>query len=478
MNKKIVMSLSVIAAVAAVVIGGTSAFFSDTETSTGNTFTAGAIDLQVDSTAVYNGQPVSAATWALKDLVPTADKFFNFSDVKPGDTGSNSISLHVINNDAWVCASISNLVDADNTLTEPESSVDTDGLLTGEMQENMAVTIWRDNGAGGGTAGNNVQDGSEPTLYTGAPQAGTWALYDSTTGTPLPGGSTGYVGVAWTLPLATGNEVQTDSLTGDISFSVVQSRNNGSFKCSDVTGPTVAASYATGFEPSTFSVGNINGQDGWKKTGPYDAAVVASPVIANLQSLRISNAVTSGAFGDQTFAPELASGAGETGVNHFEAEFKIATTQATQQPGLALSVSPDDGNGSRMSYLSFADEASGVRVTFYDVTNAGPTVGTVTSWNPTDLGLLDRSTSHTIKFVMDFVAGPANDIVKIYIDGSLVKTGTSWEDYFRYDSEQTGNGNNLFPVDTLIFRAAGPAVPANLNNGFLFDNVSLSSSSI
>ncbi len=226
------MSLSVITAVGAVVIGGTGAFFSDSETSTGNTFTAGAIDLQIDSTAVYNGQSVPSATWALKDLVPTADKFFNFSDVKPGDTGSNSISLHVNNNDAWVCATISNLVDADNTTTEPEDVPDLDNLVSGEMQENLIVTIWRDNGVGGGTAGNNVQDGTEPTLYTGAPQTGTWALYDPTTGTgPLTGAMTGYVGVKWTLPLATGNEVQTDSMTGDIGFYVVQSRNNSQFTC-------------------------------------------------------------------------------------------------------------------------------------------------------------------------------------------------------------------------------------------------------
>jgi len=52
MNKKILISLSVIGLVAAIVVGGTIAYFSDTETSTGNTFTAGAIDLKVDNTSV------------------------------------------------------------------------------------------------------------------------------------------------------------------------------------------------------------------------------------------------------------------------------------------------------------------------------------------------------------------------------------------------------------------------------------------
>jgi len=41
--------------IGAVVAGATGAFFSDTETSTGNTFAAGEIDLTVDSTAHYAG---------------------------------------------------------------------------------------------------------------------------------------------------------------------------------------------------------------------------------------------------------------------------------------------------------------------------------------------------------------------------------------------------------------------------------------
>lgn len=56
MNKaRLMMSLGMLVFVGAVVVGGTGAFFSDTETSTGNVFTAGAIDLTVDSEAHYNG---------------------------------------------------------------------------------------------------------------------------------------------------------------------------------------------------------------------------------------------------------------------------------------------------------------------------------------------------------------------------------------------------------------------------------------
>ena len=56
MNKKILISLSIIGIAAAVVVGGTIAYFNDTETSTGNIFVAGELDLKVDHLAqTYNG---------------------------------------------------------------------------------------------------------------------------------------------------------------------------------------------------------------------------------------------------------------------------------------------------------------------------------------------------------------------------------------------------------------------------------------
>ena len=68
------------------------------------------------------------------------------------------------------------------------------------------------------------------------------------------------------------------------------------------------------FEAPTYVVGDIDGQDGWKSTGPFDHAVAAQSLYSSFdsQSLRISNAVTSGSFGDQTFSKELVSEAGET----------------------------------------------------------------------------------------------------------------------------------------------------------------------
>ena len=48
------------------------------------------------------------------------------------------------------------------------------------------------------------------------------------------------------------------------------------------------------------------------------------------------------------------------------------TTEATPQPNpLHMTVSPDRGDGARMSYLRFEDQADGVHVFFVDVTDPG-----------------------------------------------------------------------------------------------------------
>ena len=232
--KKIILSLSVIAAVAAVVVGATTAFFSDTETSTGNTFTAGAIDLTVDSACSYNDQPSDeCGTWVATNL-GTENKFFDFADVKPGDKGENTISLHVDNNDAWLRVVIDDVTDEDNIPTEPESSVDTDPL-SGELRENLLFTIWLDQGEEPGFQGtqdpgegdNEYNEGDLPLLSEETlPEDGVILNLNEVGGMYLGGGETAYFGVAWELPLDTSNEVQTDSMTAMIEFQVQQVRNN------------------------------------------------------------------------------------------------------------------------------------------------------------------------------------------------------------------------------------------------------------
>ena len=228
---------------------------------------------------------------------------------------------------------------------------------------------------------------------------------------------------------------------------------------------------------SGYSPGSINGQNGWSSTGAYDQEVVASSRFASFgaQSLRISSAVTSGAFGDQTFSPPLGSPAGEspTQLPHFDATLQVGTTQDGVQTGLHLSVSPDNGSGARMSYLRLEDLADGVHVFFDDVTGPG-TFGTSANFSDTDIATLDRTSAHTLRFSIDFFTGPGNDVVRIFVDGALKATGTTWEDYYRYDPEQAGTGNVLPPTSSLLLRESGGAA-GTAGSGFLVDNVSLSS---
>jgi len=249
--KKLLLSLLVMGVVGVSAFGASRAFFSDEEKSENNIFTAGAIDLKIDSTATINGQSVSDSTWTLKDLEPQADKFFNFTDIKPGDWGENTISMHVINNDAWACLEVTNLQNNENGMTEPEALVDqTEG---GDLAQRLFFTAWADNG-------NNIWEAGEPLLFSNkfGPASDilgnrTYAIADSTTGTgPILGGEltdgskTKYIGLQWCFGTMTvnedtrviacdaaneGNETQTDSLTADVSFKVVQAKNNPDFRC-------------------------------------------------------------------------------------------------------------------------------------------------------------------------------------------------------------------------------------------------------
>lgn len=250
--------------------------------------------------------------------------------------------------------------------------------------------------------------------------------------------------------------------------------------------PALADSYSTNFEPTTFTVNNINGQDGWIKLGAYDVSVVSNtygfPAFGT-QSLRLSDAVTSGSFGDQTFAKPLAQPAGESNAldingnpgswqRHFETQFDIASTSKDVQTGMHVSVSPDRGDGARMSYLRFEDQADGIHVFFDDVTDPSHATGAET-FNETDIATLDRSTIHTVKISMDFYDGPDNDVVKVYIDGVLKITGTSWEDYYLFDTESNPTlSPNSRTVSTVLFRESGTANLADSGNGFLIDNFS------
>jgi hypothetical protein len=216
---------------------------------------------------------------------------------------------------------------------------------------------------------------------------------------------------------------------------------------------------------------NINGQNSWSNTGLYDANVVLTSNYAAAasygfgdQALQISNSKTSGSFGDQTFAPLLTNGAaaGTTNLQHFDASFSIGTTKSDQQTGLSISVSPDNGQGARMSYLRFEDQTTGVHV-FFDQAKGATFV-------ESDIATLTRGVAHTVAFAIDFTA-VSNHQVTITIDGKVAAVGSTWASYY-----QKTEHNPLSPVRTMLFRAGGTAVSALASQGYLIDNLTYRSS--
>lgn len=102
--KKIIFSLAVIAIVAVGAIGATRAYFSDTESSTENTFTAGKLDLEL-------GTPVS---------IP-----FDVTDVVPGQSGTGKITLTNVAGsiDGKLNINLVNVLQPENGILEPEQGL-------------------------------------------------------------------------------------------------------------------------------------------------------------------------------------------------------------------------------------------------------------------------------------------------------------------------------------------------------------------
>lgn len=241
--RRILTSVFVIALVASATFGATRAFFSDTETSTGNVLTAGQIDLTVTSevnaigpTCVFENTP--------------GGPLFNCTDLKPGDSGEATLHFNLTSNPAWACVLVDNVVDSDNTCVEPENEAEGAGVCGedddgGELDDALLITAWVDDGDGeDGIACNNILDGTEKILSDNVKlssfslPSGDLILPVSDTSVssmmsePLQPGEH-CIGVAWNVPDETRNDAQTDQVGGKLTFYVEQSRNNETFTCAN-----------------------------------------------------------------------------------------------------------------------------------------------------------------------------------------------------------------------------------------------------
>ena len=267
--KKILLSMGSLLFAVAILAGGTGAFLSDSGTSTGNTFASGVIELKIDneSYATDNWGKLyfsTSTSWSLSSLA--GKLFFNFTDVKPGDIGEDTISLHVNNNNAYACMNVKLTDTPENGQNAPESLVDnTSGIHDGELQNYQYFVFWADDGDNVYEKGEKVfKEGLVKDIFNGK----NWTIADSQSNIwdgsgPIVGNTTKYIGKAWCLgnmthtpvsqdglgktggngPLVrgtgfscngvdVGNIIQSDGIKVDVNFSVVQSRNNGAYQCS------------------------------------------------------------------------------------------------------------------------------------------------------------------------------------------------------------------------------------------------------
>jgi len=226
--KSILGSVLVIAIAASMMTFGTQSYLSDSEKSEGNILQAGELDLRIDLMSSYW---YDAAGNLLDEPIEfeetnlTIEKFFNWSDIKPGDWGEMTISLHVYDNDALLWFNISNIMDLENGINNPESKVPDDTPEDGELDDHLRFYIWLDDG-------DNIRQDDEPLLFDWTylneidEPFELWNFYTELNGWYMEACTTYYIGIYWELPPETGNIIQGDSWGADLEFYVEQYRNN------------------------------------------------------------------------------------------------------------------------------------------------------------------------------------------------------------------------------------------------------------
>jgi spore coat-associated protein N len=129
MQKKILFSIMTIALVGALIGGGIYAYFSDVETSTGNTFTAGTLNLKVG-----DDDPTTVSI-AVADLKPTDT-----------DNAATWLTKNIGSINGTLDVAIGAITNNENSLTEPEDAAGdtTSGATEGELGGFLKVAIWLD----------------------------------------------------------------------------------------------------------------------------------------------------------------------------------------------------------------------------------------------------------------------------------------------------------------------------------------------
>lgn len=220
--KKILFSLMVVMLLIGLVGAGVVAYFYDDETSTGNTFSAGTLDL---TTAQRPQSGFSNAT-------PSGTKIIQINNEAPGDSGTGTIGLYnvgTLNGELdIVFGAVANTPGVE---TEPELAdpLNTSGGDLGSYAQ-MAAYVDVDQSGGWNVGDVGLDPTTNHTYYTSGAlvyaTVNTWSGKSYSTGTgvvtiPATTGSDDFV-LNWNIPTTVGNAIQGDGLTFDVTFTLEQ----------------------------------------------------------------------------------------------------------------------------------------------------------------------------------------------------------------------------------------------------------------
>ena len=194
---KILLSLLTISLVSVVAVGATRAYFSDNETSTGNSFTAGTLDLNLDGT---NANVVK----------------FSLTNLVPGNSGTAYWTIKNVGNvNGYLDMESKTVVNDDNNCNEPENLVDSGncGAGQGELGANTNVVLFVDDDHDG------VVDSGDVSLFTGTLDG---LVAATIANIPLNANTEKYVSMNWIIPSTVENIIQSDSATFSATFELGQ----------------------------------------------------------------------------------------------------------------------------------------------------------------------------------------------------------------------------------------------------------------
>ncbi|NHN61156.1 MULTISPECIES: TasA family protein [Halorussus] len=201
-RRKVLGSLGVIGVASAGAGAGTFAYFSDTESSTGNTISAGTLNLTAD------GNDGSATTTVSVD------------DVAPGETGSDSTTLvNAGSVSGYLNFDVAPISNRENGVIDPEEgSSGENGGDPGELGAVLDVRYGFDTTGDGAIDVPVVDTTDKP--YEAVERTG-GAEYNPNLPLSANGGSADFV-VDWALPSDAGNAVQGDGVEFDATFELLQ----------------------------------------------------------------------------------------------------------------------------------------------------------------------------------------------------------------------------------------------------------------